>query len=89
MTDSPVTPIPPAPAVSARQRPRCWSGEGIGVTLTAPGRVGTPFWDNHGGVPDGHDLTATQLADSIVWTLGQPTGVDVNTVVVRPIGAAR
>ncbi|MFE9995919.1 short-chain dehydrogenase, partial [Streptomyces avermitilis] len=23
---------------------------------------------------------------SIVWAIGQPSGVDVNTVVVRPVG---
>ena len=72
-------------AENARQQV---TGEGIGVTLIAPGRVETPFWDVHGGVPEGHNLTAAQVADSIVWTLGQPVGVDVNTVVVRPIGAA-
>jgi NADP-dependent 3-hydroxy acid dehydrogenase YdfG len=59
---------------------------GVGVTLVAPGRVETPFWDNYGGLPPGHLLTADQLADSIVWAIRQPAGVDVNTVVVRPIG---
>jgi NADP-dependent 3-hydroxy acid dehydrogenase YdfG len=63
--------------------------DGIGVTLIAPGRVETPFWDVHGGAPDGRNLTAAEIADSIMWTLAQPEGVDVNTVVVRPIGAAR
>lgn len=62
--------------------------DGIGVTLIAPGRVDTPFWDVHGGVPEGHNLTAAQVADAVVWTLTQPAGVDVNTVVLRPIGAA-
>jgi NADP-dependent 3-hydroxy acid dehydrogenase YdfG len=57
---------------------------GIGVTLIAPGRVETPFWD--GSLPPGHLLTAAQIADSVVWALRQPAGVDVNTVVVRPIG---
>ncbi|MFR0356110.1 SDR family oxidoreductase [Streptomyces sediminimaris] len=57
---------------------------GIGVTLIAPGRVETPFWD--GTLPPGHLLTADQIADSVVWALRQPAGVDVNTVVVRPIG---
>lgn len=61
--------------------------DGIGVTLIAPGRVETPFWDVHGGVPKGENLTAEHVADSIVWTLDQPAGVDVNTVVIRPIGA--
>lgn len=59
---------------------------GIGVTLIAPGRVETPFWDGMGSLPPGHLLTADQLAESIVWAIRQPEGVGVNTVVVRPIG---
>ncbi|MFG2126377.1 SDR family oxidoreductase [Streptomyces sp. NPDC048751] len=59
---------------------------GIGVTLVAPGRVETPFWDDLGSLPPGHLLTADQIADSVVWAMRQPEGVDVNTVVVRPIG---
>ncbi|WP_261719897.1 SDR family oxidoreductase [Streptomyces sp. FZ201] len=59
---------------------------GIGVTLVAPGRAETPFWDSYGSLPPGHLLTADQVADSIVWAIRQPEGVDVNTVVVRPLG---
>ncbi|MET9971278.1 SDR family oxidoreductase [Streptomyces sp. NPDC006356] len=59
---------------------------GIGVTHIAPGRVETPFWDSYGSLPPGHLLTADQIADSVVWAVRQPDGVDVNTVVVRPIG---
>jgi NADP-dependent 3-hydroxy acid dehydrogenase YdfG len=59
---------------------------GVGVTLIAPGRVETPFWDSYGSLPPGHLLTADQIADSVVWAIGQPEGVDINTVVVRPIG---
>jgi NADP-dependent 3-hydroxy acid dehydrogenase YdfG len=59
---------------------------GIGVTLVAPGRVETPFWDGLGSLPPGHLLTPAQIADSIVWAIRQPAGVDVNTVVVRPLG---
>jgi NADP-dependent 3-hydroxy acid dehydrogenase YdfG len=59
---------------------------GVGVTLIAPGRVETPFWDGGGGLPPGRLLTAGQIADSIVWAMRQPSGVDVNTVVVRPVG---
>lgn len=59
---------------------------GIGVTLVAPGRVETPFWDGNGGLPPGQLLTAGQIADSVVWAIRQPAGVDVNTVVVRPVG---
>jgi len=59
---------------------------GVGVTLISPGRVETPFWDSSGSLPPGHLLTADQLAESIVWAIGQPAGVDVNSVTVRPIG---
>ncbi|SOE08015.1 SDR family oxidoreductase [Streptomyces sp. Ag109_G2-15] len=59
---------------------------GIGVTLVAPGRVETPFWDSYGSLPPGHLLTADQIADSVVWAIRQPAGVDVNTVVIRPLG---
>ncbi|KUN03614.1 short-chain dehydrogenase [Streptomyces yokosukanensis] len=59
---------------------------GIGVTLVAPGRVETPFWDGLGSLPPGLLLTADQIADSVVWAIRQPAGVDVNTVVVRPLG---
>ncbi|KAB1149795.1 SDR family NAD(P)-dependent oxidoreductase [Streptomyces luteolifulvus] len=59
---------------------------GIGVTLIAPGRVETPFWDSSGGLPPGRLLTADQIADSVVWAVRRPAGVDVNTVVVRPQG---
>jgi NADP-dependent 3-hydroxy acid dehydrogenase YdfG len=63
------------------------TGDGVGVTLVAPGRVDTPFWDIHGGPPDGGNLTADQVADSIVWALSQPPGVDVNTLTIRPSGS--
>ena len=64
------------------------TGSGVGVTLIAPGRVDTPFWSSHPGraVPGGPVLTADHIADAIVWTLSQPAGVDVNSLVVRPIG---
>lgn len=65
---------------------RLVTGDGVGVTLIAPGRVETPFWDGLGSLPPGHLLTAEQIADAIVWSIRQPDGVDVNTVVVRPIG---
>jgi NADP-dependent 3-hydroxy acid dehydrogenase YdfG len=59
---------------------------GVGVTLIAPGRVETPFWDTYGSLPPGHLLTPDQIADSVVWATHQPSGVDINTVVVRPVG---
>lgn len=65
------------------------TGDGIGVTLVAPGRVATDFWEGGGDVPRDGMLTAEQIAESIVWSLHQPNGVDVNTVVVRPVGQPR
>jgi|SRR6185369_1579852 len=64
--------------------------QGIGVTLVAPGRVDTPFWEpvTHGAPVEGPSLTAPDIARTIAWTLTQPAGVDVNTVIVRPIGQA-
>ncbi|MEU0743237.1 SDR family oxidoreductase [Streptomyces sp. NPDC006134] len=67
---------------------RMVTGDGVGVTLIAPGRVETAFWDEAGGAPEGLNLTAEQIADSVVWAVLQPAGVDVNTVVVRPTGQA-
>jgi NADP-dependent 3-hydroxy acid dehydrogenase YdfG len=103
MTDAPValitggwtpsSPMPGSPpwAVTglAENTRRLVTGDGIGVTLIAPGRVATPFWDANGGPPAGGLLTANQIADSIVWAISQPSGVDVNTVIVRPIGQPR
>jgi NADP-dependent 3-hydroxy acid dehydrogenase YdfG len=66
---------------------RMVTGDGVGVTLVAPGRVETPFWDTRdGGLPGGSLLTADQVADAIVWATSQPGGVDVNTVTIRPTG---
>ncbi|MEU9019427.1 SDR family oxidoreductase [Actinomadura sp. NPDC048394] len=48
---------------------RAVTGDGVGVTLIAPGRVETPFWDALGGVPGGRMLTAGQVADAIAWAI--------------------
>ncbi|WP_283133100.1 SDR family oxidoreductase [Rhizohabitans arisaemae] len=60
------------------------TGDGVGVTLIAPGRVDTPFWPD--GPPAGPALSGDDIAGTIAWGLAQPPGVDVNTVVVRPTG---
>lgn len=65
---------------------RMVTADGVGVTLVAPGRVETPFWDTLGTLPDGLLLTGDQIADSIVWAIGRPHGVDINTVIIRPLG---
>ncbi|MBO2465333.1 SDR family oxidoreductase [Actinomadura violacea] len=65
---------------------RAVTADGVGVTLIAPGRVETTFWDPLGGIPEGRMLTAGQVAESIAWAIGRPPGVDVNTITVRPLG---
>jgi len=62
--------------------------EGIRVTLIAPGRVETTFWDPAGGTPAGHSLAPEHIAETIAWVIGQPDVVDVSTVVIRPIDGA-
>lgn len=63
------------------------TGDGVGVTLVAPGRVETDFWSGRsGGTPDGPIMTAENIADAVAWALSQPAGVDVNTLVIRPVG---
>ena len=67
---------------------RMVAADGIGVTLIAPGRVETNFWEAAGGAPDDVNLTADQIAEAITWAIDQPDTVDVNTIVVRPRGQA-
>ena len=63
------------------------TADGVGVTLVAPGRVETDFWSGRGGgSPQGPMMTAENIADAVVWALRQPAGVDVNTLVIRPVG---
>jgi NADP-dependent 3-hydroxy acid dehydrogenase YdfG len=77
-------------AVTGRGRPDRFAaaGDGVVVTLINPGRVATPFWDRHGGRPDGAILSADAVASTIAWAISQPSGVDVNTLTVRPVGAS-
>lgn len=66
------------------------TGDSVGVTLISPGAVETHFSDPVGGLPPDRDrITADQLAASIVWAISRPAGVDVNTLVVRPVGSPR
>jgi NADP-dependent 3-hydroxy acid dehydrogenase YdfG len=61
------------------------AGMGIGVTLIAPGKVDTPFWN---GPVSGPALSADDIAGAIEWSLTQPSGCEINTIVVRPTGQA-
>jgi NADP-dependent 3-hydroxy acid dehydrogenase YdfG len=66
---------------------RMVTADGIGVTLVSPGATRTNFFDlAPGGLPDRDFLSADQLGKTIVWAIEQPPGVDVNTVIVRPLG---
>lgn len=68
---------------------RMVTAEGIGVTLVSPGATKTNFFDGApGGLPDREFLSAELLAETIVWAISQPKGVDINTVIVRPMGQA-
>jgi NADP-dependent 3-hydroxy acid dehydrogenase YdfG len=61
--------------------------DGVGVTVVAPGIVDTPFWHGRGGTPEAAaTMTAEQIADTIVFAIDQPAGVDINHITVRPTG---
>ncbi|MCH5677606.1 SDR family oxidoreductase [Streptomyces gilvus] len=61
--------------------------DGVGVTVVAPGVVDTPFWDERGGTPEAAPaMTAEQIADTIVFAVNQPAGVDINHITLRPTG---
>jgi NADP-dependent 3-hydroxy acid dehydrogenase YdfG len=66
---------------------RTVTAHGVGVTLINPGATETNFFDADGGPPDRAMLTADQLASCIVWAINQPSGVDINTLTVRPLGS--
>lgn len=61
--------------------------DGVGVTVVAPGIVDTPFWHGRGGTPAAAaTMTAEQIADTVVFAINQPAGVDINHITVRPTG---
>jgi len=59
-------------------------GTGVRVTLVQPGLVDT------GGIPPerSHDpkLDPADVARAILYAIGQPTTVDVNEILIRPVG---
>lgn len=63
------------------------TGDSVGVTLINPGVVETNFWDAIGRLPDCAMLTSDQVAVAIVWAVTQPSGVDINTMTIRPVGS--
>jgi NADP-dependent 3-hydroxy acid dehydrogenase YdfG len=54
----------------------------IRVTLIEPGMVDTPFFENR---PDPERaLRDEDVAGAVMYALGQPDGVDVNEILIRP-----
>ena len=64
---------------SARQE---LDGTGVRVTLIEPGMVDTPFFDKR---PAGA-LQDTDIARAVLYALSQPPHVDINEILVRPVG---
>jgi NADP-dependent 3-hydroxy acid dehydrogenase YdfG len=58
-------------------------GSGIRVTLISPGMVDTPFFD--AGAPD-WALRTDDVADAVLYAVTRPERVDVNEILVRPMG---
>ena len=52
----------------------------VKVTVIEPGMVDTEFFDQK---PD-NALTDTDIANAVLYALGQPEGVDVNEILIRP-----
>jgi len=55
--------------------------DGIKVTLIEPGMVDTPFFDNS---PGEWALRDEDIARAVTYALGEPAGVDVNEILIRP-----
>jgi len=58
------------------------NGTGVRVTLIEPGMVDTPFFDD--AVEGG--LEADDIARAVMYAVSQPAHVDVNEILIRPIG---
>ena len=60
-------------------------GNAIRVTVIEPGMVDTPFFENR---PGSWALRDTDIADAVRWAIETPPSVDVNEILVRPVGQA-
>ena len=70
-------------ALAQNLRPQL-TDAGIRVALVEPGITDTPFWGAQGA--PAFALEPEAVADAVGWIVGQPAGVDVNEVMVRPVG---
>jgi NADP-dependent 3-hydroxy acid dehydrogenase YdfG len=57
-------------------------GTGVRVTLIEPGMVDTPFFDD----PKPDALKPDDVARAVIYALQQPAHVDVNEIMLRPLG---
>lgn len=60
-------------------------GNTIRVTVIEPGMVDTPFFENR---PGSWALRDTDIADAVKWAIDTPPSVDVNEILIRPVGQA-
>jgi NADP-dependent 3-hydroxy acid dehydrogenase YdfG len=60
-------------------------GSGVRVTLVEPGMVDTPFFDN----PPETALLPEDIARAVMFAVSQPPHVDVNEMLIRPVGQER
>ncbi|MEC9487519.1 MAG: SDR family oxidoreductase [Prosthecochloris sp.] len=60
-------------------------GTGVRVSLIEPGVVDTPFW---GAVPKPGtpELSPDDVASAVMYALQQPPHVDINNILIRPVG---
>jgi NADP-dependent 3-hydroxy acid dehydrogenase YdfG len=56
------------------------NGTGVRVTLIEPGMVDTPFFDN----PVSDALEPDDIARAVLYSVTQPSHVDVNEILIRP-----
>jgi NADP-dependent 3-hydroxy acid dehydrogenase YdfG len=56
-------------------------GSGVRVTLIEPGAVDTPFFDNRPSTA----LEPDDVARAVMYAISQPSHVDVNEILVRPV----
>jgi len=71
-------------AESLRQELRQDENGKVRVTLVEPGMVDTPFFDN----PVSDALESDDIARIVMFALEQPERVDLNEILVRPVGQA-
>jgi NADP-dependent 3-hydroxy acid dehydrogenase YdfG len=60
-------------------------GSGVRTTLIEPGAVETPFFDDPG---EGR-LEPADIARAVLFAVSQPSHVDVNEILIRPISQAQ